>query len=242
MVVSLLLLALPCPAGEEGVLADRWYAWHLEGQPSGYLHITMKRTQEKEVPITFLHEIVAYYRGQLVSHKTQAVCKDNEWFTPVRLSATGQGRDMNSYEGAIDWGAEGGTLRAKVGSRREQQEQLPEQLVLHFNLFEIVRRLPFKKDAPFAFHLLKQHQLTLDKDHKLAYAGEELVTVEGQTKRLHRFDHTAKSITPAQYWVDERHELVRALWDERKEFILTTQEKALNALREGEKNSAKEER
>jgi hypothetical protein len=44
--------------------------------------------------------------------------------------------------------------------------------------------------------------------------------------KLHKFEESGEGINPIQYWVNDERELVRVVMDGRKEFLLTTEEKA----------------
>jgi len=217
-------------AGEADPGGERWYVWRLRNQPCGYFHVVRKATQERDAPVLLEHDFVVLYRGRRLSLHMRTWCRDDACLTPVRIASKGEGDDeLGTFEAAVAWDAAGGgLLKTQVGQRKVEL-RLPERTVTDFALFEIVARLPFKEGEAFEFNSLEASELNLKPNHRIAYLGQEEVTLGGESRKLHKFEQTGQGIRPARYWVSGRHELVRILMDDRKEFLLASREEALEA-------------
>ena len=231
--------------GQTGAKAgtDEWYKWSALGraEATGYFHVVKAASGEKEAPVVFTHEFVAKLQGKRMSLKMQTWCRNDEWFTPMRIVSEGQGSDeFNTFEARINWpaGEGAGRLTARVNTRKEVAVQvlggmvkriemeIPPRTATSFSVFEIVKGRPFDKEKVFEFNSLEAEELNLKKDHKLTYVGPEELEIGGEKVKLHKFEETGGGIRPTQYWVNEAHQLVRVVMDEEKEFLLTTEEKA----------------
>jgi len=207
-------------------VAERWYkAGHGEDH-SGYFHVTQEKSKALDVPIVFTHEIVEAHEGRRASLTIKVFCKDNPYFTPVRLVSTG-GCGATPYTARIQWRpdktgellgmfADGGPAD---GTGTESDPPLTENTVACFVVFDIVQRLPFDKGATFAFHFLDELELNIDRNCKISYRGTEKITLEGKEVQLHHFEQKGGNMKPVQYWVNDKHELVRVVTD--GELLLT---------------------
>jgi len=210
------------PGGK--VVTDRWYSWSLSGKPAGYFHVTQKSLPGHPPTVRFEHDFAVQWQGEAIRLQMQTTCKDDPYFTPVKIISAGEGEEVASFEAKIA----GGKMRV-TGEAGEFEREIPEHTVTDFVLFEIVRRLPFRPGTVLQFHSLEASELNLKKNHKITYLGREELELAGKKTSLHRFEQTGEGIGPCQFWVDDEHELIRILMDGRKEFLLTT-EKAAKAI------------
>ncbi len=116
------------------------------------------------------------------------------------------------------------------GDRAGFALKIPERTVTDLALFEVVKTVPFDTDKPFDFNSLEASELNVKQNHRLRYLGEEELIVAGKMTTLHKFEHTGGGIRAGYFWLNDKHELIRVLMDDRKEFLLTTKDKALAAL------------
>jgi hypothetical protein len=225
-------LALAGEERKEGkVFTDRWYAWSYGGDPSGCFHVIQKESGEEGAPVLLVHEFVAARRGKRLALTMQTFSKDDAYFSPVKIISQGEGDDeLKSFTALIERqgpeGSSAGKLVATVKGGKKAELAIPEHTVTDFALFEVVRRLPFDKEKAFEFNSLEASELNLKKNHKLSYLGQDELTVGDQVMKLHKFEESGEGINPIQYWVNDERELVRVVMDGRKEFLLTTEEKA----------------
>jgi len=225
--------ALAQEATESKPSVDAWYVWSLSGKPGGYFHVVKKPSGQDAASVLFVHDFRINWKGQRVCLRTHTYCKDDPYFTPVRIVSGGEGEEATNMDVTIERPAEGpsaGKLKTTVRGRAIEID-IPEHTVTDFVLFEIVRTRPFDKEKVFEFNSLEASELNLKRDHKVVYVGREEVEIEGQKQSLHKFEQSGKGIRPAYYWVNDDRQLVRVLMDERKEFLLSTQEKALSAFK-----------
>ena len=218
---------------------DDWYQWSLKGQPAGYFHAVRKASGEKEAPVLLMHKFVVNWHGKRLSLLTVTRCRDDAWLTPVRIGSKGEGDDeFMTYTGGIAWPPDPdapGKLTVDVAGDqlRRIKLDLPRKTVTDFALFDIVRRLPFDKEKVFEFNCLEASELNLKKGHRLTYVGTEELELGGKKALLHKFEHSTDGRIVSVYWVNEDRQLVRLVMDERKEFLLTTEQKAKAALEQG---------
>jgi hypothetical protein len=224
--------ALAQEAAESKASLDAWYLWSLSGKPCGYFHAVKKSSEQDTAPVLFVHDFRINAKGQRICLRMQTFCKDDPYFTPVRIVSGGEGEEATNMDATIERPAEGpsaGKLKTTLRGRNIEID-VPEHTVTDFALFEIVRTLPFDKEKVFEFNSLEASELNLKRDHKVVYVGRDELDIEGRKQALHKFEQSGKGIRPCYYWVNEDRQLVRVLMDGRKEFLLTTKEKATAAL------------
>jgi len=214
---------------------DRWYLGKQRGKNIGYFHITRSQSGKKLAPVKFAYEFAAKWRDKIVSCKVELLCKDDLYFSPVRITCEGKGDDeFKNFAATVDWlktdMGKVGTLRALVDGRWRTRT-LPEGTVDQFLLFDIVCRQPFDKNTTFGFHPLETHELNAKRDNTLHYVGVEEINVGKKAVKTHRFDQRARNRTRIKYWVTEKRDLARVLIDDEKDFILTTEAEAKKALK-----------
>jgi len=218
---------------------DAWFVYSRDGKARGYFHIVKKASGEEAAPVLLVHDMVTNETGKQKSLHMQTFCKDDAYFSPVRIVCGGEGRSATNMNARIERPAGGpsaGKFKGTVDDR-EVEIDIPEHTVIDFALFEIARTLPFDKDKVFEFNWTRAigfKRPRPNRGHKVAYAGREELEIEGKKQTLHKFEQTGKGIQPTYYWVNDDHQLVRVLWDGRRdEFVLTTKEKATAALKAG---------
>ena len=219
-------------------VTDRWYRWSLRGEPAGWFHagcfhVVQKETGDKDAPVLLEHEFVVNWKGKHISLAMQTTCLDDEYLSPVKIVSKGEGdEEMKSFTATIERKKDGtGKLKAVVGGRGVEMD-IPAKTVEGFAVFEIVRKLPFERKKPFEFTMLEGTELNLKPGHEIVYDGQGEIAIDGEKKMLHRFDHTQRGRVRTQFWVDEKHELIRVVMDGHKEYVLTTEEKAKAALKD----------
>lgn len=214
---------------------ESWFLYSVRGKPVGYLHATRSVSDMKLAPVLLEHEFAFDARGKRLSLKMETWCADDECLSAVKIVSKGEGDDeFGTFTATVERAGEGpvaGTLKVEEGDRAGFTLKIPERTVTDFALFEIVKTLPFDGDKPFDFNSLEASELNLKRDRRLRYVGEEELTVAGKKTTLRKFEHTAAGgRVVTAFWLNDKHEIIRALIDDRKEFLLTTRDKALAAL------------
>ncbi len=229
VLLSALVFAENAPAPNT---TDLWYLWSNEGKVAGYFHACRTLTNSVSTPVTLMNEFEIQVRGKRLSLKMWTYCRGDRFMSPVKIVSEGKGDDeVGSFTATIARmvDSQAGKLTATRDGRKIEMD-IPEQTVTDFALFWIVCMRPFEKDKVFEFNCLEASELNLKKGHELAYLGVEELDVAGKMMKLHKFEETGGGIQPCYYWVNDKRELIRVLMDGRKEFLLTTREKALAAL------------
>lgn len=226
-------------AVEAPQVAERWYKAGYVGHLSGYLHVTKEKGKALDAQIVFTHEFVDAQEGRRISFTIKVLCRDTPYFTPVRLVSTG---GEVPYTASSQWRPDKtGELNVRFADGSGSDSPLTENTAASFVVFDVVQRLPFERGATFAFHSLDELEPNVDKNCRISYRGTEKTTLEGKHLQLHRFEQTGGNMKPVQYWVNDKHELVRVLADGTKEFLLTDEAgaKALLGSALGKKEEAK---
>ena len=73
-------------------------------------------------------------------------------------------------------------------------------------LLEAVQRMPYTDADPITMDVLKEMDL-LQTDQRMAYRGQDTVTVGGGRMVLHHFEQWGRGLLPYDYWLDEHHRL-----------------------------------
>jgi hypothetical protein len=73
-------------------------------------------------------------------------------------------------------------------------------------LLEAVQRMPYSDASPMTMDVLKEMDL-LQTDHRIAYQGQDAVTLGGTDMVLHHFQQWGRGILPYDYWLDKHHRL-----------------------------------
>ena len=108
--------------------------------------------------------------------------------------------------------------------------RIPNRTIPSFNVWAIVPKLPFnKKEGTFRFNSLDETKLYVRKNQEISYLGKEIVEINGNDVKLHKFLHLGEQMKPAYYWVNQDRELVKILLDNKFEFVLTTKKEALDS-------------
>jgi hypothetical protein len=73
-------------------------------------------------------------------------------------------------------------------------------------LLEAVQRMPYTDAAPTTLDVLEEMDL-LQTDQRMAYRGQDTVTVGGAAMVLHHFQQWGSGMLPYDYWLDPHHRL-----------------------------------
>ena len=260
-VAIMLGLCLLAPASlcrgetEKEKVEHRWYSCSSKDRDVvGYFHIMRKDSGYESAPVLLQYEAVVIVEGKELQAKTNIICKDDEYFTPVKIEqeqtyAAGDGITHKASI-SIEWSSgdagksgvpEGfaeGKLRGNVRGKTVELP-IPEHTVTEFAMFEIVRRLPIRKDTSFQFNLLTLESLRVQESQKVVYGGREEIEIGGQKRKLHKFEHRAELETKTEYWVDDNRELIRVVFQGRDEMVLTSEARAKKLVRNGAQKLAK---
>ena len=212
---------------------DDWCICSENGQACGYLHAVKKASGEKAAPVLFVQDwAINILDGDLLV-RVQILCKDDAYFSPVRIVCTGEDDGPTNIDLGIErpvGGPSAGKLIGTVDDTKYEQD-IPEHTVIDLALFEIVRTRPFEKDKVFEFNWLGAYGLSFIKAHKVTYVGREELEIEGKKQMLHKFEETGEGDL-VSFWVSEDHQLVRMQADAGEtEFVRTTKDKALSAFK-----------
>jgi hypothetical protein len=232
LILSIVLgLATFASAGEKAKQVSKsWYQWSTKGTPAGYFYLEKEVDKSAAEPVKLKIKFMLKWKGKRLSLEMAIGCLNDEVLSPLSIESSGKGDDeFQTFKAKISWDGKIGLLKAKIRDKKIEK-QLPERTTTDMAVFDLVRRLPFDKQATFSFNSLEASELNLKKNHQLKYLGKEELEIGGSKQKLHHFEQTGGGISPCQYWVNDRHELVRVLMDRRKEFLLTDQATAEKVL------------
>lgn len=202
-------------------IASQWYQWSIKGKPVGYLSILKTKSEMKNAPILFEHKIHIRVEKSEININLKTYSMDNKHYYPMKIISDGRGEEASSFTAEFEkQNSDSGSLgKLKItrGKTKETYIDMPKDVSTDFVLFSIVENLPFKKGIVFSFNLLESTELNLKKNHSIKYIGLD------ETRNLHHFIQKGEGSSPAHYWVNNDHKLIRALWDGNKEFLLSTE-------------------
>ena len=98
--------------------------------------------------------------------------------------------------------------------------RIPDRTIPTFNLWAIIPKLQFDRNGTFVFNSLDETKLYVKKNQTVNYLGKTKTSINGKAKVLHKFVHQGKGMIPAYYWVNDDHELVQVLLDNKFTFTL----------------------
>lgn len=209
---------------------EQWFAFYLGNRPAGYLYASRYRDPSKTGIVQFRHEfIVGVLDGDRRQYMISTRSRDDDTLTPQRMVIEIQ--DI-SPEGSRKLGIR------EIGFRIGERETVPEGVLLKGRqnavdvpipsgtttdliLFDLVEQQPFHV-APLSVHVIETLELNLKKGISLVYAGID------PKNSLHKFEEQGP--IRAEYWLNERHELMKVRWDEDKVFYRSTEEEATTIL------------
>ena len=215
-----------------GTASEKWYLLNVKGRPSGYLYAVRKASPHNLAEVYFEHEILTNVEEKQVLIKMQTICDDDVYFFPIRLSADISERGQApatltaSVEKEAPYGCSKGKMRAiyrQEGAQYDLDRDIPEHTVTEATLLEIIPQLPFVEGTVFKFNLFFISKLKVQRKHEIKYLGLEEIQVNNTAKALHKFEQKGSGIKSIRYWLDDQHQLLRILKDNKEEFLLSTQ-------------------
>jgi len=215
---------------EEKRPKDDWFILEIKGERAGYLH-TGRRLEGKR-PQLLDYELVYKDDGVVqqvyINHRLQ----NDRKLTPLQMTLSHMiyvlkeeqalGRSIRELvvefrEVPADQ-VQDGILTPEAG-KEPNILKVPPGMMTDLTILEMVTRLPFRKNMPFRFHLLKAEELRLKKGMILEYRGRD--PKEGG---LHHFVETTRR--EASYWLDDHHILIKAAWGHDTRFVRTDEGEA----------------
>ena len=108
--------------------------------------------------------------------------------------------------------------------------RIPDRTIPTFNLWAIIPQLQFDRTGTFVFNSLDETKLYVKKNQTVNYLGKTKTSINGEAKVLHKFVHQGKGTIPAYYWVNDDHELIQVLLDNKFTFTLDRNYEAAKAF------------
>lgn len=207
---------------------DRWYKFiDVEGNHIGYYHFTREKSERYSASLKFTHETVVNQNG-IRAHFYRTFVEDDVYFTPQFLIYQGtEGNDTGSF--TVNFA--NNTIQHDFDKKKLKK---PKDCIVFFDLFEIVRNLPFDS--------LTDHECTSYdpegndplKRSRIKYRGTELVSFgdpKGEKMPLHKFVISTnysgtKHIGTTSVYLDDSH-MVIIIQDDREYMTLTSEAAAI---------------
>jgi len=234
---------------EQEIVRQRWYIAYSHDSPVGYIHSALRKTGDLSAPLLFVHKHYMGKRGKRGVHgesTTQILCKNDPYFTPVRIdhSASVWGlipirRASARIDYRFPYGYSDGILDGKIWPERIAQGPtvsivVPEHTVAISNILEIIPRLPFKAGQVFEYTALYEEHAMLEMNNKISYLGKQDVRFNGRTRTFHSFLRSSGRLL-TYYYVDDHHQLVLVRTG-RDQLIQTSEEEAKSRWHDFESN------
>ena len=226
-------------SGDVGT-SDHWYLLSIKGEPSGYLHVSRRPSDQPLAPVLFVHDIVTRTKGESRDIHIETHCQDDPYYYPVSATATIRkpGDPMASLTVIVEKKVPYGASKAKMfitydtGSKqRNLKKDILEHTVPSHVLMEIIPLLPVQEGTVFEFNLFDTDKLKPLKKHKIDYLGLDQVEIAGRAVNLHKFRHKGSGVKETIFWTDDNHQVLRCLRDKKEELLLSTQAEVKKLIR-----------
>lgn len=212
--------------------AERWYLLKSKGEPSGYVHVRRAQNVGESGTVLFAHELFTITKGKSISRSIDMHCQNDDYYFPVKAIAVikEQGNSPATLAATVrkkvPYGASKAELLITYSTADKVynlKKTIPEHSVPGHLLIEIIPLLPFQKGTVFEFNYFDIGKLSAKRRQKVEYKGLEEVQIKDQTRQLHKFLHKGAGVKKTYYWVDDNHQVIRALRDPKEELLLSTE-------------------
>ena len=221
--------------------SDTWYLLRIKGQPSGYLHVSRRASDQSSAPVLFVHDIVTRTEKDSRDIHIQTYCDDDPYYYPVQVTATiRKPGDLPAtlnvlVRKKVPYGASKAKMFITYDTGTKQynlKRDIPAHTVPAHVLMEIIPLLPLQEGTVFEFNLLDTVKLKPRKKHKIDYLGREEIQIAGQPMNLHKFRHKGSGVKQTLYWTNDKHQVLRCLRDGKEELLLSTQAEIKSLIRD----------
>jgi hypothetical protein len=202
---------------ESVLITDRKYRYSIKGKPVGTFHVMGLYRPENNIPYLFHHEFKIEFEGESIFLNMETQCDADEFYSPRKIVNRGHGQEVWPFSAFFEGDSQGGTFKIK-SKEKDLSLEAPGRLVSEYVIFELVRNLPFDKDKVFEFNKLESPEMRIKKNHKIRYMGRDENEMTGKNG-LHRFKEIGGG-GGTYFWVNDKRQLVRVVWDKNKEFNL----------------------
>lgn len=196
----------------------RTYQYSIKGKPVGSFTIHKEYYSDHSVPYLFTYHLTMQHKRKRIDLDMEVSCQDDEYYSPVSILSKGIGPEVFSFSANFSSAASGGIFHIN-GIEEKIYLDVPDRLVGALSLFELVQQLPFDKANIFKYNKLDEIEMTVFKGFTIQYLGEDNNIYAGY-KNLHHFKDSGEGRSTAHYWLNDDHQLMRVLWDNKKEFLL----------------------
>jgi hypothetical protein len=117
------------------------------------------------------------------------------------ISWAAQGSRLTGFFDADNRAVVDGTAITRSGSL-DRLNDVNGPVLINWQLFDLVQRLPRNGDQSWSFTLVDQFEL-IKPSQRLSYRGAVETIVNGQTRKLHGYDLIGFGSLPSVYWVDD---------------------------------------
>lgn len=209
-----------------------WFLFYRQGKASGFLHISHRTDRQVPMIRQFNHE---WLMGELDKDrqlfKINTQSREDGLFTPewITIQKTEYSPDKTIVgpEREIGFRSVAGTdIKAGIlvkGSRNAYDVRIPSDTATDLVLLTAIETFPYEKNFSLRLNLIETLTLDLKTGIRIRYQGKD----PGKNN-LHLFSQTGKSA--ADYWLNDRHELMEWQWDQDRKFVRGTEDEAMTIL------------
>jgi len=197
---------------------NRVYQYSIRGVPVGTYRVQGHYQPGASDPVMFSQQFNITHKGQSIDVDMNVACLDNVYLSPMSIVSKSVGPEVVGTFSA-DFVGETHSGGSFLYKNNKKTLVVPGRLVSDFLTFELVQRLPFNSTSVFEYNKLEDMKMTVKNNFSLRYIGEEEGVVLGY-ETLHHFKEVGEGRNNTHYWLNNNHQLIRVLWDSKKEFLL----------------------
>lgn len=199
-------------------ITDRHYQYSIKGNVVGNFYVQGLFQLNETIPFLFKHQFYIDHKGERMSLEMETACLDNSFYSPRNIISKGQGSEVSTFSARFIAKDDGGQFLIDTVSGQSTLNT-PSNSVTKFMMFELVQDLPFYQGNKFKFTTLDEIEMKVRSNDSIRYLGQDNTIIAGRAG-LHHFTERGEGHSPVHYWLDDNHQLLRVVWDNKKELLL----------------------
>ena len=221
--------------------------WYKAANDQGY--ISLEKTVDAQGNPVLKTTVKANFDEEKLDFSLTTTCDSDKMINASRMDFDGTidsnmntvnftGRRVKTTKSGAYWHFTGDyknqmspdpEVKPFIESKHESSIRVPAVTIPSFNILAIVPNLKFDREDTFEFNALDETKLYVKKKQTINYLGKSNESVDGEMQELHKFVHQGKGMKPAYYWVNDKKELLKILFDDKFSFTLSKKEAILKS-------------
>jgi len=210
-------------------IKSMFFKRNLLGKPAGFMHFAelIPKKEKKNNKRIFFQNIQTIHESKRREVELLTIAKNNPLLSPFYYEYEGnlytkKTVKMHAYFFHSD---DKVNLDATLEGFGRRPFTYNNPLILDQLMFYLIPTLEFDKTKTTTLNLLT-FMLQQKKNVEIKYIGKETITIDKESKQLHKFKVASGKQGETEFWIDENRELIRILFEGSNEFIRSTANEA----------------